>query len=157
MLRNLFNNSWFIGALGLFASIYLGYAIIKPLFFEGDAELMDVASVEGAPVTLADTQYDAAGQTVRAEAVNSRERIGWLHETGRDPFAGTERVFDGPATQVLPRLEALFISHGVQAAVVNKKLVRVGDEVAHYRVAEIGKNHVNVLRAGKSYRLEPEV
>ena len=30
-MKNLFNNPWFVGALGLFGLFYLGFAVVMPL------------------------------------------------------------------------------------------------------------------------------
>ena len=42
MIKNLFNNPWFIGALGVFALLYLGWSIAKPLYFSGDSEVVEL-------------------------------------------------------------------------------------------------------------------
>ena len=203
MLKRLFNNPWFIAAVGAFATIYLGLSVAKPLFFDqenyddagseyadaepygdqdrddgyGDDYYADEYADEGYYEDEdyyddeygqesrygEDGQYDdyyderdsLASTQKREELVESREHIGWLHDVERDPFADTP--FNKQTQQVarLPVLEALFLSKGVQAAVINNKLVHVGDQIAQYRITEIGENYVQLRANGKQYTLEP--
>ena len=100
--------------------------------------------------------------SVQVSAADGREHIGWLHDVERDPFAGTELAAEGvaevvAAAQELPRVEALFVSDGVRAAVINKRLVKVGDRFDSFQVTAIDKYHVQLRAAGRVYRLEPEV
>ena len=164
MLKNLFNNPWFIGALGAFASIYLGWSIAKPLFFENAPEFAADAAVYG-DVDYPDPIDDVLthGETVplspinRAAVVADRAYIGWLHDVERDPFANSPLAEVHVAAVELPTVEALFLSNGVQAAVIDNRLVQVGDMVAQFKVTEIGENYVQVMRSGKRFRLEPKL
>ncbi len=156
MLKNLFNNPWFVACLGVFASIYLGYSIAKPIFFDDGSEVAEGDFVPPFEEHAVTGPAAAAGRMNREVAVVKRERIGWLDNVSRDPFAGTA-IEQGMDETQLPKVGALFVSDGVQAAVVNNRLVRVGDKVADFRVTEIGLAHVKLKRYGKSYRLEPEV
>ncbi len=158
MLKNLFNNPWFVASMGIFATIYLGYTLIKPIFFDG---AQGVASDDIVPpfeevLDEFDQQVSGLQRNSRDAAADKREKIGWLESVNRDPFASTRIDEDAQTTQ-LPRVGALFVSDGVQAAVVNNRLVRVGDKVADFQVTEIGLAHVQLQRYGKFYRLEPEV
>ena len=58
---------------------------------------------------------------------------------------------------MLPTVGALFVGAGVQAAVIDDRLVRVGDKLDSFVVVEIGAQHVVLRRGQKEYRLEPEV
>ncbi|MEM9622481.1 MAG: hypothetical protein AAF993_12575 [Pseudomonadota bacterium] len=154
MLKNLFNNPWFIASLGVFASIYLGYSIAKPLFFDNSiaaAENSEIPPFMDMPIEQA-----GDGRVNRALAADKREQIRWLDNVERDPFAST-LIDANTSGHDLPTVGALFVSDGVKAAVVNNRLVRVGDKVAEYQVTHIGLAHVELQRFGKFYRLEPEV
>ena len=163
MLKNQCNNPWFIGGLGVFASIYLGWSIAKPLFFEetpdfaGDEPGYDVG-IDGGDQdeSLTQGQSYSLSSIERAAVVNDRAYIGWLDDVERDPFADSPLAVESIATTELPTVEALFLSDGVQAAVIENRLVHVGDMVAQFEVTEIGKDFVQVSRSGKHFRLEPK-
>jgi len=159
VIRTVFNNPWFIGLLGAAATIYLGSAIIQPLYDDNPSG----STVMPAPLGLSifsseKTSPASADQLQRYTVVGSREKIGWLDDVKRDPFAGTAMA-TGSGSEIarLPKVVALFVSDGVKAAVVNNRLVRVGDRVEQFRVTHIGVAHVQVSKSGRSYRLEPEV
>ena len=168
MLKNLFNNPWFIGALGVFASIYLGWAIAKPIFFDDSNDVVDYEEsydadyddyeddYEGEDSRLASNQTYDLERLDREAVVRGREYIGWLHDVERDPFANSPLAVETVTATELPKVEALFLSNGVQAAVIENRLVQVGDMVAQYKVTEIGKDFVRVSRFGKQFRLEPK-
>ena len=155
MLKNLFNNPWFIGGLGAFATIYLGWSIIQPLMGEDlpvadadtflQAEDLEPSGAQRPQSTVEHAQLMAA---------QGRETIGWLHDIDRDPFSGIAVETDN---QQLPKVGALFVSEGVRAAVIDNRLVRIGDQIAQYTVVNIAEDHVALRRAGQNLRLEPEV
>ncbi|MCR9261399.1 MAG: hypothetical protein NXH95_16890 [Pseudomonadaceae bacterium] len=158
-MRNLFNNPWFVAALGLFATIYLGVSVTKPLFGSSTTNSANVQEIG-----MLD-EFSVANNVAVTTRRNgeSRDAIGWLNDLSRDPFEGS--AFDslqaeggvvGPGA-TLPRVEAVFLGGGVKAAVLNNKLLRVGDAIDRFVVTEIGAEHVEVTRNGKSYRLEPDV
>ena len=154
-MKNLFNNPWFVGALGLIAVAYLGFSIGGPLL-KDDSVPTDLVGLEVPGLTEEhglDTAITHVGSTL------IKEDIGWLHNVDRDPFTGTlvDAQQESTGETGLPVVEALFIGAGVQAAVINKKLVRVGDIVDNYRVTDIADQHVQVTLAGRSFRLEPDV
>ena len=153
-MKNLFNNPWFVGALGLFGLFYLGFAVVMPL-----VSTSQVASSVGLEVPFLGLDDDQTNPVVMSQTTERNlDDIAWLQNIDRDPFAGTN-LADPQAGQPvqLPRLIALFVSDGVQAAVLNNKLVRVGDEIDRFFVAEIGKHSVTVSRHGRYYTLEPDV
>ena len=172
MLKNLFNNPWFIGALGVFASIYLGWAIAKPIFFDDTNDIVAYEEAYDSAYDDYDEEYDeedgyentassenksyALEPVDREAVVRGRQYIGWLHDVERDPFANSPLAIETVTATELPKVEALFLSNGVQAAVIENRLVHVGDMVAQYKVTEIGKDFVRVSRFGKQFRLEPK-
>ena len=172
MLKNLFNNPWFIGALGVFASIYLGWAIAKPIFFDDANDVAGYEESYDSAYDDYDAEYDeeydydppassegrsyALDPVDRDAVVRGREYIGWLDDVERDPFANSPLAVETVAATELPKVEALFLSNGVQAAVIENRLVHVGDMVAQYKVTEIGKDFVRVSRFGEQFRLEPK-
>ena len=83
MVKNLMNNPWFVGALGLFASIYLGWSVAQPLLFN------DSQFASGDPEFIPGLEQDEATTVAQDASVQSvqREQIRWLHEVERDPFA----------------------------------------------------------------------
>lgn len=152
MVKRLMNNPWFVGALGLFASIYLGWSVAQPLFFDGTDFSADALGIE---FNLSDDfaeDRDTAGRSAP-----QRENIRWLHDVERDPFAGMAYAMpDAEQPAGLPRVGALFISQGVRAAVVENRLVHVGDSVAQYTVTAIGEDFVELQHRGKALRVHPE-
>ena len=157
-MRNLLNNPWVVAALGIFAAVYLGISLVLPLISDdavsvadvppldifGDAMNADIASV----ANVVGMQPDAN--------IEGRESIGWLYDVERDPFNGSLISASPPEPESLPSVGALFVGAGVEAAVINDRLVRVGDSIDRYVVVEIGAQHVVVQHGTKAYRLEPE-
>lgn len=159
-MKNLFNNPWFIAALGAFAMLYLGVVLIGPMFDEQSETEDSAVPPLGLSFFDEPSAPDApASELINRElAVDKRSEISWLHDVERDPFDGTLIGQSKSASDSeLPKLAALFVGKGVEAAVLNNRLVRVGDEVARFRVTAIGAEHVLVTRAGRLYRLEPDV
>ncbi|NOX50766.1 MAG: hypothetical protein GXP16_09555 [Gammaproteobacteria bacterium] len=159
MIKTVFNNPWFIGLLGAAATIYLGSALIQPLYDDDPSASTVMPAPLGLSIFSSEKNSSAsADQIQRFAAVGSREKIGWLDDIKRDPFAGTAMATgSGSEIAMLPKVVALFVSDGVKAAVVNNRLVRVGDQIEQFRVTHIGEAHVQVSKSGRSYRLEPEV
>lgn len=159
MIRTVFNNPWFIGLLGAAATIYLGSVLIQPLHNDDPISSIVMPAPLGLSIFSGEkTSTAPADQIQRYNAIGSRENISWLEDVERDPFAGTAMAAgSGSDIAKLPKVVALFVSDGVKAAVVNNRLVRVGDRVEQFRVTHIGVAHVQVSKSGRSYRLEPEV
>ena len=161
-MKNLFNNPWFIAALGAFATVYLGVVLIGPMFEDDSVAESSAVPPLGLSFFDESSASDAAmpeSELVNRElAIDKRSEIAWLHDVERDPFDGTlVGETDGRGDSALPRVAALFVGKGVEAAVLNNRLVRVGDEIERYRVTAIDAEHVLVTRAGRHYRLEPDV
>ena len=151
-MKKLFNNPWFIGALGMFALGYLGVSVVMPLLAD------DPTQVESADFDMIGIDEDtgfALGAPAQARSVIT-EDIGWLNDIARDPFTGTVIAAEVDEAQ-LPVVGALFVGAQVQAAVINNRLVRVGDMVDQFKVTHIADQHVQVTYAGRSFRLEPDV
>ena len=165
MFKNLLNNPWFVAAFGVFAFGYLAYVVAVPIFFDDNpaeyAAEQDYPydqDMDGLDDPELDTDdFNTGSSSALASIELQRREIRWLNDVDRDPFAGTSLASDAQSYTQLPRVGALFVSSAVQAAVVNNRLVRVGDTVDQYQVSVIGPNHVEVIQAGKSIRLEPEV
>jgi hypothetical protein len=155
-VRSLFNNPWFIAALGVFAMAYLGISVIKPLFSD-NPQGAAVGSVEFEIFDEFEDQVAAAVSGRSTGLAANREDIAWLSDLSRDPFSGSLISQELGTVDVLPKVEALFVGAGVQAAVINNRLVRVGDMVDRYRVTDIAVEHVQVSLGDRSFRLEPDV
>ncbi len=157
-MRNLLNNPWFVAALGIFAAAYLGVSLVLPLISEDSPSVADVPPLDlfGDPVRGGDVASIANVTGLQANPVlEGRESIGWLYDIERDPFSGSLLNAEVSEPEVLPSIGALFVGAGVQAAVVNERLVRVGDSIDRFVVVEIGAQHVVLRRGQKEYRLEP--
>ena len=157
-MRNLLNNPWFVAALGIFAAAYLGVSLVLPLISEEPVSVADVPPLDlfGDSVSTGDVASIANVSGLQTTPVlEGRESIGWLYDIERDPFSGSLLNTEVSEPDVLPTLGALFVGAGVQAAVVNERLVRVGDSVDRFVVVEIGSQHVLLRRGQKEYRLEP--
>ena len=152
-MKNLFNNPWFVAAIGAFAMIYLGLTVVKPLLNGDQTAVADSGDYED----FEDVDGRAVASGTRGVSVLARENISWLHDVDRDPFTGTSLAREVNLAGPLPKVASLFVGAGVQAAVINNRLVYVGDVVDHYRVTNIAAQHVQVSLAGRSYRLEPDV
>ncbi len=155
-MKNLFNNPWFVGALGLFAAIYLGISVTKPLFGSSTASM---GSVEEIGMLDEFSVANNVAVTTRRNG-ESRDAIGWLNDVARDPFDGG--ALDAQAQAIglaenLPKVGAVFLGGGVKAAVLNNKLLRIGDAIDSFVVTDIDAEHVEVSRNGRFYRLEPDV
>lgn len=158
-MKNLFNNPWFVSALGLFACIYLVISITKPLFGSSTSGLTG-----GEEIGMLD-EFSVSNNVVVStrRKGESRDAIGWLQDVERDPFRGALLAGSGPLDlpamvgQQMPKVGALFLGGGVKAAVLNDRLVRIGDIVDSFVITDIAPGHVEVSRNGQSYRLEPDV
>lgn len=156
MLKQLFNNPWFVYSLGIVAVVYLAWSVATPLF--GGEEFADVEDVIVDPFEQADS--DLSRDQSHLVAALGREQIEWLHSVERDPFEGTLLHNEAAGTAAPPRtyaLEALFVSSEVRAAVINNKLVRVGDSVDQFQVTHIAPDYVELTNKQEILRLEPEV
>ncbi len=158
MVKNLLNNPWFVGSLGLFAAVYLGWSVAQPLFFAGTGGSEDMVMMDYELVEDEDSENsDGASSDQTEMSERQRAEIRWLHDVSRDPFAGmTYEVGLDQSTEQAPTVDALFVSAGVRAAVVENRLVHVGDSVNQYIVTEIGVDFVELRYKDKALRLQPE-
>lgn len=158
VIRNLLNNPWFVAALGIFAVVYLGVSLILPIISDEPVTVAEVPPLDvfGDAMTADVASLSNVAGVTGDPSMAGREAIGWLYDIERDPFSGGLVEDQAVEPEALPTLGALFVGAGVQAAVVNDKLVRVGDRVDKYLVTEIGAQHVVLKRGNKNYRLEPE-
>lgn len=163
-MRALFNNPWFVGALGALALIYLGISVVRPLLTaSAGAAVAPTLGISGFEDDLL-TTIDPAGDT--RDVAAERESIRWLDDVERDPFAEylqqapagttTEEAVQQVKMPALPKLEALFYGQGVKAAVLNSQLRGVGDFVNEYRILEVRADAVTLEYDGKRYRVEPD-
>ncbi len=156
-MRNLLNNPWIVAALGIFAAVYLGISLVLPLISDDPVTVADVPPLDLFGNTVdADVASVANVVGLTETSIEGRESIGWLYDVERDPFSGSLISESAPEPETLPVVGALFVGAGVEAAVIDERLVRVGDVVDRYEVVEIGAQHVVLRRGVKEYRLEPE-
>ena len=157
-MRNLLNNPWFVAALGIFAAAYLGVSLVLPLISEESTSVADVPPLDFFGDSTVDSDLASIANVTGLQAnptLEGRETIGWLYDIERDPFSGSLLNAEVAEPVALPTVDALFVGAGVQAAVVNERLVRVGESVDGFVVSEIGAQHVLLRRGQKEYRLEP--
>ena len=164
-IRDLTNNPWFISALSATAVLYLVFSVVMPLVNSDDQLL----SSSGEPVPPADLfdQGIAAAVTPSQElgtrhALGERKNIQWLDDVSRDPF---QKILSQPVTRTtnerratkrkLPKLTALFVGNGIEAAVLNDQLVNKGDEVNGYTVTKIEPRKLQLQRNQRTYWVEP--
>lgn len=168
-MKKLFNNTWFVVGLGAFASIFLGMMLVEPLMGDdataANNEFIPPFGSELDPLDAALTNEPVAesqDSSVRPTTTTAKAQRGaeWLAAVQRDPF-GVDIAPDDSGSQDarrdLPRLGALFLGPRVRAAVLDDRLVRVGDRVGRYTVESIAEKRVYVNDGSRSFLLEPEV
>ncbi|MEM7077052.1 MAG: hypothetical protein AAF513_00360 [Pseudomonadota bacterium] len=149
MVKQLFNNPWFVCTMAGVGLVYFAINVIWPALVTRDAPAVEVTTeLNSLGVEMID---EVPEQPAGAEP----QTIGWLQDVPRDPFAMPTAV--STRGLAVPRLRALFIGDRVAAAILNDRLVRVGDSVADFRVTEIAAHSVTLMRDGRTYVLEPEV
>lgn len=164
-IKDLVNNPWFVAGLSAIALLYLLFSVALPLLGEND----DLAAGSSAAVPPLDMLAESMAapaysdtQSYSRHALGNRAQIEWLDDIPRDPFK-MPKV--GPVKQdtrtqskrklVLPKLTALFVGNGVEAAVVNEKLLKVGDSIDGFSVTKIDTDRILLERDRKTYTLEP--
>ncbi len=158
MIRRLFNNRYFV--IGLAAcSLMLMLTSIGAPFLErpefDDAEdpdfylLAEETADEDQPVVV------RPGRSVLSGLLT------WNDSPRRDPFSpvsgDTETVVRRSVpmgrTPVLPRLDALVAGPESLLAVLDDRIVRVGDRIGEYRVERIRENGVLIASVNRSHWL----
>ena len=92
----------------------------------------------------------AKGGPVRPVTELAREKIpleGW----GRDPFMRTRGVSDRVNRLDELRLGVISVRGDERYALINSRVVRVGDEIAGFRIARIEKDRVILTLDGQDY------
>ncbi|MEM1436711.1 MAG: hypothetical protein AAGG11_21865 [Pseudomonadota bacterium] len=164
-MRALFNNPWFVGALGALSLIYLVVTVVQPLLTAQTTAVIN--PVTGAPAFEDDMFAATDPKQAGSDTATEREAIRWLEDVQRDPFAEylkqqpagktTEEAIEQQSQRpALPKLDALFYGQGVKAAVLNSQLRGVGDFINDYRILEVDADTVTLEYAGKQYRIEPD-
>lgn len=163
MIRNLFNNRWFVVALAVGSGLILVRSVAAPFFDEPD-----FSDVED-PEYYLDAEVDdsGAGNSEMAALQPGQSvlsgQLNWNTEAHRDPFSRghsplvAESVVvvsvAGSSLPVLPRLDALVAGPESLLAVLDDKIVREGDSIAGFRVARIDSDGVLLSAANTSHRL----
>lgn len=152
MVKQLFNNPWFIAALGALAVGYFCFSVIWPMVFEDETPQDGLGAFANEVVDDFDGDIGGPAQTLSKP---DEDQIMWLTDLNRDPF--TPALNNRPKGNAVPRVSALFVGGGIASAIIDKQLVRVGDAIADFRVAAIDADSVTLIRDGHAYVLEPEV
>ncbi|MEE9335615.1 MAG: hypothetical protein V3U65_16105 [Granulosicoccaceae bacterium] len=171
-MKNLLNNIWCVSALGLVAIGYFTFSVVIPLverFAEGDPFEKYNVSIGEYDGTLAEHHSVSSAYGKKVE----REYIAWISDLARDPFA---REVKPPPPELaaakgiaamskqnhasirsnkyqLPRLNGLFHRATKSVAVIDGKLLSVGEVISGFEIREINKSNVVVNRNGQLYAL----
>lgn len=171
-MKNLLNNIWCVSALSLVAIGYFTFSVVFPLvnmFSEDDPSVEFNDSIE---------EIDGAQAEVHSEVSLNRtsvvrEDIVWITELTRDPFV---RLVEYPTPELgaaigdsmmvqskkssikpnnlqLPSLTALFHRATESVAVIDGKLLSIGETISGFQIRKINKSSVVVERNGQDYAL----
>lgn len=184
MMRNLFNNKWFIIALAVGSLALMGRSILVEVWSTPDfSEVadedpydgIDMANDDGADLDefgsaageffeqLTNRQSDTSAGSART--VHHR-RLTWSDEPRRDPFKA-QAASDLPLVASIasigtvvaesgpPRLQALVAGPESSFAVFGDQVVTEGDRVAGYRIVRITPEGVSVASNEGSTWLPP--
>ncbi len=167
MLRDLFNNQRFVGALGIFALVYLAYSVSKPFREESDFNSPEYAG-EGFDEYDDEALYgDEGGSGMQGAAASSwtpgqsvlNGSLIWNTDPARDPFASDGPVHTSPGTALavapasvpkMPRLDALVVGPDSVLAILDDRIVRVGDRHGAFQVTRISRQGVRISAANES-------
>lgn len=147
MLSRLFNNPWFVGALAVFAGVYLLRNTLLPLL-----QSETVASSYG----LEDLQVDFYSEPSPASFNQvDMQALSWRLEASRDPFREIGLSADkqlSSNTRIVPpqlkfsraalQLSSIVIGEKTRLAVINQQVLSIGDRVGAYRVQGIERKRV---------------
>lgn len=159
-MKRLFNNRWFVIALAAGALLLLARAIATPLL-----ERPDFSDVPSPAFYPDDLPVGSEPVTPEREAPGTGSvlggRLAWDETPGRDPFSppgalsttlpSVRAAADEPP---LPRLDALVAGPLSLLAVLDGRIVREGEHIGAYRVAQIGRDGVRIDTANRSIWLK---
>lgn len=165
-MRKLFNNRWFIVALGVGSLLLVVRSVAVPLLSEPERAEVEpivedylVTAAGEEPLAAPAPRPQAAGVAGTPGASVLGGRLLWNDAPRRDPFSsrhpegGGEPLSDGqtkvPAPDAaLPKLSALVAGRSSLLAVLDDQVVETGDSVRSFEVTRIGHDGVEV-RSGR--------
>ncbi|MDT7042358.1 hypothetical protein [Candidatus Nitronereus thalassa] len=174
-MRNLLNNPWVVGALCVLALITVYVRVFdskspSPLAVEVaqvPAPAPTPAPVPPTPVAASPVNQVASLDTVPSQPIT----VGWPKEISGDPFqpAATDSLLQGEFFQevgnqeggtvrsVTPsaiNLHAVFVDGSTRLAMINRELVREGEQIHGYVVDRIQRDGVRLLGKNEPRWLE---
>jgi len=175
MLRRLFNNKWFVVALGIGSMLLMGRSIFVEVWdASGSGEHViedpyaglefgdDFSDTVEGVVREAVTAWGAP-QTARGPSVHHR-RLAWNEQPRRDPFKNQtlpETAIPEQLTEAAsqpagpPRLQALVAGPVSSFVVFGDRVAGEGDRVGEYQIVSITPEGVRVDSPGGSSWLPP--
>lgn len=161
MIKALFNNRWFIVCLAVASGLLMVRSIAGPFF-----DRPDFADAEDPEFYLGETAEEEQGPAVVAlqpgQSVLSGQ-LTWIGDPKRDPFSRGEEPRKPESLEVLPvtatgllklpRLDALVAGPDSLLAVLDDRIVRIGDTSGIFRVIRIDRSGVALRAADSDYRL----
>ncbi|GEM_PF-6991457 len=166
-MKNLFNNVYFMSALFI-ASVAYVFFTIKGLTHSEEAEYSDAVG------DFADTSMDALMGAFNDDAPSSNASIppdkdfditkfDWSSSPRRNPFlphagltsdAPVIESHEGSVSYVaLPQLSAIFINNTRRLAMIDNKVIGIGDDIDSYTVISIESDHVDITGPAGNRRL----
>ena len=176
-MKDLFNNRWFIGVLGVCSVLLLAGSIAAPYLDQPD--FSDAPPIHD-PLAddVEEPSYEKAASAaegkppIDTDLFNTRRQgvlngdLTWNTEYRRDPFSGRADIptSDDPAPSnqpsisvqsaapsVLPKLDALVVGPDSLLAVLGDEIVREGDHVGDLLVTRIDRHGVELEDAYRSF------
>ncbi len=142
----IFKNPVFVGILAVIALAVVFNNIIKPIFFKGGGK-QAVKNVRNSKPAV------AKEKAVKPEAVQGKidyDNVGWAESFVRDPFklealaeelARVEEA-EKKRTRRIDTLTAVIVEPGVRLAVINNKIVGLGESYFEFKVLRISSGMV---------------
>ncbi len=183
-MKNLFNDPKFVVALSILALAFVLRSVMQQGFNASGQDqvnstnivddLLDATLAASGEINNIWRNSNSSNDKTTNSKVN-RELIGWIIEPPRDPFAKHRMRIPTPtlgaalavkpkpivrkikkrSSYVLPVLKALFHDDHGAAAVIDGKLVRVGDNIAGFEILTIMRESVVIEKSGNRFTLLP--
>ena len=154
---NLLDSRRFRVALIWAAVFILSMLFTCPLLYCGEASQAEIE---------AQLVKNPAVRQSKREMIIQRPNVEYSADTFRDPFKSALAEADTSAAQQtegspsqLPALsvQGLIWGGSFPQAIINSRVVRVGDELEGVKITDIGKDGVSVLYGLNTYKLNPPV
>lgn len=163
-MKQLLNNPWVVGGLCALALLMVYFRLFdsKPKY-EPPVETVQAQSTPSVtPVSLPPPSLPTAEAALVSNGPDTLPMImDWPNELGRDPFRPIPRVEalrnpgfqredqedDGPRQQVsdgVMRLHAVFLDGAIKVAMINRQLVKEGEQFGGYVVDDIQQASVRL-------------